>query len=149
GRLLTAGTKRRAAEKRAPVIGIVRRIIIKNWRTSMGQNMQLAEEFRNRQDAILKDWIGYQLAALTMRRDLLKESELRDASRRFLELFAEAFAATADSASPHWKPVKDNLAEISRTRALQGFSPSETATFVFSLKQPLFDLTQQKYGHDG
>jgi rsbT co-antagonist protein RsbR len=64
-------------------------------------------------------------------------------------LFTEAFATTADSSSPTWKPVKDNLAEISRTRALQGFSPSETATFVFSLKQPLFDLAQQKAGHDG
>ncbi|HTL61798.1 MAG TPA: STAS domain-containing protein [Nitrospira sp.] len=115
----------------------------------MGQNMQLAEEIRNRQDAILKDWIGYQLSALTLRRDLLKESELREVSQRFLELFAEAFAATSDSASLSWKAVKDNLAEISRARALQGFSPSETATFVFSLKQPLFDLAQQRAGHDG
>src|SRR6202000_3155392 len=29
--------------------------------------------------------------------------------------------------------------EISPARAIQGFSPSETATFVFSLKQPLFN----------
>ena len=114
----------------------------------MGQNMQLAEEIRNRQDAILKDWMTYQVAALTLRRDLLKESELRESSREFLELFADAFAGGADSSLPNWKPVKDNLAEISRARALQGFSPSETATFVFSLKQPLFDLAQQKAGHD-
>jgi rsbT co-antagonist protein RsbR len=45
--------------------------------------------------------------------------------------------------------VKETLAEVSRMRALQGFSSSETATFVFSLKQPLFDLAQQKAGHDG
>jgi rsbT co-antagonist protein RsbR len=115
----------------------------------MGQNTQLAEDIRNHQEQILKDWVAYQLAALTLRRDLLKESELRDVSRRFLELFGEAFAVTADSSSPSWKLVKDELAEISRTRALQGFSPSETATFVFSLKQPLFDLVQQKAGHDG
>jgi len=115
----------------------------------MGQNTQLAEDIRNHQEQILKDWVAYQLAALTLRRDLLKESELRDVSRRFLELFGEAFAVTADSSSPSWKLVKDELAEISRTRALQGFSPSETATFVFSLKQPLFDLAQQKAGHDG
>ena len=30
------------------------------------------------------------------------------------------------------------LGDLSRSRALAGFSPSETATFVFSLKQPLF-----------
>ena len=115
----------------------------------MGQNMQLAEEIRKRQEAILKDWVAYQLSALTLRRDLLKESELRESSRQFLDLFTDALANGVDSSSPNWKPVKDNLAEVSRMRALQGFSPSETATFVFSLKQPLFDLTQQLTGQDG
>jgi rsbT co-antagonist protein RsbR len=114
----------------------------------MGKNRQMAEEIDSRQDVILKGWIEYQLSALTFRRDLLKESELREESRRFLELFAEAFSATAEGSSPHWKPVKDHLAEISKKRATQGFSPSETATFVLSLKQPLFDLAQRQVGHD-
>ena len=115
----------------------------------MGQNTQLAEEIQKHQDAILKDWMAYQVSALTLRRDLVKESELRESSRQFLELFSEAFALSTDSSSPHWKPVKDNLAEISQKRAMQGFSPSETATFVFSLKQPLFSLAQQRFGQDG
>ena len=34
--------------------------------------------------------------------------------------------------------MRDILAGISRSRARQGFTPTETATFVFSLKQPLF-----------
>ena len=115
----------------------------------MGQNTQLAEEIQKHQDAILKDWMAYQLSALTLRRDLVKESELRESSRQFLESFSEAFALSTDSASPSWKPAKDNLAEISQRRAMQGFSPSETATFVFSLKQPLFSLAQQRFGQDG
>ena len=115
----------------------------------MGQNMQMADEIRNQQDVILKEWMAYQLSALTLRRELLKEAELRETSRQFLELFSEAFATTADSSAPAWKPVKDNLAEISRARAVRGFSPSETAVFVFSLKQPLFDLAQRRAGHDG
>jgi rsbT co-antagonist protein RsbR len=116
---------------------------------SMGQNTQMADEIRRRQDEILKDWIGYQLSALTLRRELMKETELQESSRRFLELFAEAFSVSADLSAPSWKLVKDNLAEISRSRALQGFSPTETAMFVFSLKQPLFDLAQQRAGNDG
>ena len=115
----------------------------------MGQNMQLAEEIRKRQDAILKDWMAYQVSALTLRRDLVKESELRETSRQFLELFSEAIGVSTDTSSPSWKPVKDSLAEISQKRAAQGFSPSETATFVLSLKQPLFDLAQQRVGQDG
>jgi len=116
---------------------------------SMGQNMQMVDEIRNQQDVILKDWMAYQLSALTLRPELVKEAELRETSRRFLELFSDAFATTADSSAPTWKLVKDNLAEISKARALQGFSPSETAMFVFSLKQPLFDLAQRRAGHDG
>jgi rsbT co-antagonist protein RsbR len=124
------------------------RIIIKKGRTPMSQNSQMADEIRNRQDHILKHWMDYQLSALTLRRDRVKESDLREMSRRFLDLFSEAFSASADASSPSWKSVKEHLAEVTRTRAEQGFSPSETATFVFSLKQPLFDLAQQRAGQD-
>jgi rsbT co-antagonist protein RsbR len=126
----------------------LRRIIIKKGRTPMSQNSQMADEIRNRQDHILKHWMDYQLSALTLRRDRVKESDLREMSRRFLDLFSEAFSASADASSPSWKPVKEHIAEVTRSRAEQGFSPSETATFVFSLKQPLFDLAQQRAGQD-
>jgi rsbT co-antagonist protein RsbR len=36
------------------------------------------------------------------------------------------------------------LIGLSRSRALQGFTPSETATFVFSLKQPLFAVIRSE-----
>lgn len=114
----------------------------------MSQNSQMADDIRNKQDVILKHWMDYQLSALTLRRDLVKESDLREMSRRFLDLFSEAFSTSADASSPSWKPVKEHLAEVTRSRAEQGFSPSETATFVFSLKQPLFDFAQQRAGQD-
>jgi rsbT co-antagonist protein RsbR len=114
----------------------------------MPQKTDLAKDIRHRQDAILKEWLMYQMNAITLRRDLLKEQELRDASRAFLELFTNAMEESTDSATPGWKPVKDMLGELSRKRAIQGFTPSETATFVFSLKQPLFDMVQQRNGQD-
>ena len=43
----------------------------------MGHNTQLGEEIRKHQDAIVKDWMAYQMSSLTLRRDLVKESELR------------------------------------------------------------------------
>ena len=45
---------------------------------------------------------------------------------------------------PEWQRVREMLAGLSRSRALQGFSPSETATFVFSLKKPLFERLRQR-----
>ena len=45
--------------------------------------------------------------------------------------------------------VRAFLAALSRNRAVQGFSPSETALFVFSLKRPVFGALRQKMGKDG
>jgi rsbT co-antagonist protein RsbR len=114
----------------------------------MLQKTQVASEIRNRQDQILGDWVNYQLSAVTLRRDLLKEHELREASRQFLDLFVTALEDNADVSTPSWKPVKEFLGELSRVRANQGFSPSETAMFVFSLKQPVFDVVQRQNQHD-
>ena len=35
-------------------------------------------------------------------------------------------------------PLRDVLADLSRSRALMGFSSTEAATFILSLKKPLF-----------
>jgi rsbT co-antagonist protein RsbR len=53
-----------------------------------------------------------------------------------------------DINAPQWGDVREFLAELSRSRARQGFSPSETATFVFSLKQPLLAELRKEIGND-
>src|SRR5262245_40609762 len=92
---------------------------------------------------LLADWIKEQLAAVTLRGDLLKEAELREQSRAFLGAFQLAAQRSEDIASDAWSDAKQMLGDLSRSRALAGFSPSETATFVFSLKQPLFSRLRQ------
>jgi rsbT co-antagonist protein RsbR len=49
---------------------------------------------------------------------------------------------------PAWTPLREFLAGISRSRALQGFSPAETATFVFSMKQPMFTRLRREITND-
>jgi rsbT co-antagonist protein RsbR len=44
-----------------------------------------------------------------------------------------------------WSAVRELLGQFSRSRALQGFTPSETATFIFSLKEPLFALLREEF----
>ncbi|HJQ74934.1 MAG TPA: STAS domain-containing protein [Gaiellaceae bacterium] len=99
---------------------------------------------------LLPEWVEQQLAGSTMRRDLLNETELREQSRRFLEMFRKGLEddGTMDVNGAAWGPSRELLAEIARGRARQGFSPSETATFVFSLKQPLFDRLRREFGRD-
>jgi rsbT co-antagonist protein RsbR len=102
-------------------------------------NSALDRALANEQE-VLTEWIKLQLESSSLRSDLMKESELREQSREFISLLRASLASgTAYSAtSGEWSPVRDFLTAVSRSRALQGFSPTETATFVLSLKQPLF-----------
>jgi rsbT co-antagonist protein RsbR len=99
---------------------------------------------------LLADWIQNQLSATTLRGDLMKESELREQSREFLSLFQAAVRAGSldriDGAE--WASVREFLQRISRSRAHQGFTATETAIFVFSLKQPLFARLRSPGGND-
>lgn len=101
------------------------------------------------ESSVLASWVRSQLADVT-RRELLSESELKEQSRRFLDLFAQALqhGADATASGAHWDDVKAALASLSRNRAAAGFSPAETATFVFSLKQPLFEALGKAYEGD-
>jgi rsbT co-antagonist protein RsbR len=47
-----------------------------------------------------------------------------------------------------WDEVRRALEDLSRSRARQGFSPSETAMFIFSMKNPLYRRLQREYGSD-
>jgi rsbT co-antagonist protein RsbR len=110
---------------------------------------RLADLLRKDEAAILDDWVKRQLSAATRRADLMGEAELREQSRRFLRLVSESLRdGDTDIAAAGWAPVVDFLAELSGSRARQGFSPIETATFVFSLKEPLFRALRGHVGGD-
>jgi rsbT co-antagonist protein RsbR len=110
---------------------------------------RLHQVLERREDEILDRWIRDQLASGDMRRDLISQGQLREQSREFLGLFRQASAKSDwDMEAAAWDPVRELLGDLSRSRATKGFSPSETATFVFSLKQPLFEALRQEYGAD-
>jgi rsbT co-antagonist protein RsbR len=101
----------------------------------------LAEILRRDSQSILTEWTRLQLDSMATRRELMSEAELVQQSRDFLTAFTTALAtgASYDAHSPIWSSVREFLARISDSRARQGFTPTETAIFVFSLKQPLFN----------
>src|ERR1700737_4038050 len=103
-------------------------------------NTKILEVLEKHEAEVLAEWIKEQIGATTLRPDLLREGELREQCTKFIRLLREAILGSnvLDIQRPHWTPVRDMLGEISRSRALQGFSASETATFVFSIKQPIF-----------
>jgi len=109
--------------------------------------MRLATILERHEKDVLNEWVDQQLAAVTRRRDLVNDQELREHSRRFLAIFRQA-AQNDSGADADWAEARAFLEDLSRTRARQGFSPSETAMFVFSLKQPLFARLRQEIGRD-
>ena len=98
---------------------------------------------------LLSDWLEHQ------RQDAKyggtqREAETSGLARRFLgQLRASAQIAPFDDVdTPEWQPIRELLEDLSRDRAVQGFSPTETATFIFSLKEPLFALLREELRDD-
>jgi rsbT co-antagonist protein RsbR len=89
---------------------------------------------------IVPEWLELQKKYGTLQTGRITEAELSSQSSEFLHLLRSGLASGGIAvASAAYNPVRELLANLSRSRALQGFSPIETATFVFSLKQPLFN----------
>jgi rsbT co-antagonist protein RsbR len=87
---------------------------------------------------LLREWLREQMKAI--RSDLIREEELKQQSTDFLRLLLEALRSgeEVDIGGTKFNDLRGFLEKVSASRAVQGFSPSQTATFVFSLKQPLF-----------
>jgi rsbT co-antagonist protein RsbR len=101
----------------------------------------------DKEQEILPEWLDLLKKAGGLQTGRINESELTAQCRKFLRLFRDALQeGGADAASLAYAPVRDFLSEVTRSRALQGFSPRETATFVFSLKQPLFNAMNRDKG---
>jgi len=110
----------------------------------------LAQLLQQNEGEILVQWLALQQRATTQRMHLLSDAVLREQSQTFLTLLRNALQSgnmTDINAAP-WAGVRELLDELSRSRAKQGFTPSETATFLFSLKQPLFEQVRQAYSQD-
>jgi rsbT co-antagonist protein RsbR len=116
----------------------------------MNEQSRLPEILGRHEREILDEWMRLQLSAVSRRRDLIQERELAEQSREFLAAFRTALTqgGASEPGSPAWGGVREILSELSRARARQGFTPAETATFVFSLKQPLFERLRQDLAKD-
>jgi rsbT co-antagonist protein RsbR len=92
------------------------------------------------EQTIFPEWLDLQKKAGTLKTGRITEGELTAQSREFLHLLRDGLAKGGnDAANAAYGPAREMLGNLSRSRALQGFSPTETATFIFSLKQPLFN----------
>ncbi|MGH9350129.1 MAG: STAS domain-containing protein [Vicinamibacterales bacterium] len=112
-------------------------------------SIDIAALLEQHEGDILTDWMRTQTSAST-RSSLLNEGELRSQSREFLSLLRMGARSGQfdDITGRAWDDVRRMLEDLSRARARLGFTPSQTATFVFSLKAPLFERVRVEYAAD-
>lgn len=109
----------------------------------------IADVLQRFEKELLAEWVDEQKKSLT-HRTTLKEDQLRQQAAEFFTVLRKGVrgANVADIEGPEWEDARQELASVSRSRALQGFGPSETAQFVLSLKQPIFNRLRQELGSD-
>jgi rsbT co-antagonist protein RsbR len=97
---------------------------------------------------LLSEWVRLQEGAGALQSGRMTRGEIEQQSRKFLDAFRRAIAGgnVNDIGAAAFEPVRELVSEVARDRAAQGFTPTETATFVLSLKEPLFNLVSAEYG---
>lgn len=110
----------------------------------------LPEIVRKHEAEILTDWMDALRADPAARRDLVQGDELREQAATFLRLVGQGLqrGQTRDIRGPEWAEMREFLESVSSSRARQGFTPAETATFIFSLKRSLFHQLRAELGRE-
>ena len=105
----------------------------------------LAALIEKHEPALLKDWLAAQKGSGGSR-DAVLDAGTTDLARQVLDNLRKATASGRmdDVSGPEWAPMRAVLEDFSRARAIQGSSPSETAVFIFSLKEPLFEMLRRE-----
>jgi len=100
---------------------------------------EIAEIISKNEDRIRAEWIR-DMSKSVQRSDLMSKTELDEQSRALLSAIVQGvkISGPTDVSASGWTAARELLQDISASRARQGFSSVEVATFVLSLKQPLF-----------
>jgi rsbT co-antagonist protein RsbR len=106
---------------------------------------KLGEIISRNEERIRADWVA-NMSNSVQRSDLISKVELEEQTRALLTAVAKGLSTgeAADLNSAAWATARELLQDISASRARQGFTPSETSSFVLSLKQPLFTNIRQE-----
>jgi rsbT co-antagonist protein RsbR len=115
----------------------------------MQKQSPLTSLVRQYEADILSDWIKAlheNDRSPQARMGLVREAEVRELCRNFLQLLLRGLESgqTHNIQAMEWSDLRHLLGDFSRERALQGYTSSETARFIFLLKKPLFTRIGQE-----
>jgi rsbT co-antagonist protein RsbR len=109
----------------------------------------LAQVVTENETSILEAWIGFLKVGGSLQSGRIREAELRIQARAVLRQLLDGLSSgSTDTSNSAFGPLKETLSDISRSRAIQGFTPTETANFILSLKVPIFDALSRALPSD-
>ena len=113
-------------------------------------NLRTISLLADKENEILEAWIENRINSSDFRETLISGEELRADSQSFLRAFITAVANsnTEEMRGKEFNSIRRLLLEISEARAAQAFSPSETAFYVFSLKETILPFLRDEYSDD-
>jgi rsbT co-antagonist protein RsbR len=112
----------------------------------MSSKGTLASVLQSRRQEILTQWLKELEQASVSVKGRISATDLQTQANEFLGFLATTMETqdTNDPGAPGWHPVREFLENLSRQRVFAGFSSDETATFIFSLKRPIFEALRQE-----
>ncbi len=112
-------------------------------------NSRLSEVLEKREQEITDQWMEQQ-QTIGRKLTAAEREHANRQSREFVRSLKSALQrnSSGDISGPDWVAVREFLVDLSSRRAKDGYTPRETAAFVFSLKQPLFSALQSAFGTD-
>lgn len=104
----------------------------------------LADIISRNEEQIRSEWIR-DMHKSVQRGDLMSTAELNEQCGALLTALIAGVRSSgpSDVSKEGWREARDFLTGLSASRARQGFSPTEVATYVLSLKQPLFSAARR------
>jgi rsbT co-antagonist protein RsbR len=102
--------------------------------------MELIEELiTKKKGKILNKWMDSQKFSPEHHEYLINDQDLRVQSSKFLDEFIKVFKNfdIEDITSPEFQNAVQPIRDLSMSRASRGFSPTETASYIFDLKNAI------------
>lgn len=114
----------------------------------MTSTVDLAAVLQKRRQEILEKWQRQLLQGLSSEKSRLSSEETRKQADDFLNMLTAILQkpGVGDIGTAGWQPIRSFLDDLSRQRVSAGFSSEQTATFIFSLKRPVFDALREESG---
>lgn len=104
--------------------------------------MNISQVIDSHREAVLNRWMAAQQQTRTGQ--LMSSQDLEQQCRNFINAFVDSPSTNGEIPGQ----LNDMVVELSRARAIQGFSPAETAAFILSLKDSVVPVLEEDLGDD-